>query len=163
MARNNLTSAPPELSCLTQLTELDLSRNELQALHPALCTLKQLQVGAHGFHKLLWLCTMPEGHRTATSSGWIVAAVCISSRMVANHWVIAAACSCRVQSIVTPQHAEQQLERANLHLLQRMEGLDQLLAPTGLHAGAKLEPASMPPAVSIATIHSHLLDCLTTI
>lgn len=44
VANNNLTAAPNELSCLTQLTELDLSRNELRALHPALCKLHQLQV-----------------------------------------------------------------------------------------------------------------------
>jgi Leucine-rich repeat (LRR) protein len=45
MARNSLTALPPELSCLTNLTELDVGRNQLTALPAALCSLSQLQVG----------------------------------------------------------------------------------------------------------------------
>jgi Leucine-rich repeat (LRR) protein len=44
MARNSLTALPPEISCLSSLTELDVGRNQLAALPPSLCSLSQLQV-----------------------------------------------------------------------------------------------------------------------
>jgi len=44
ISRNSLTSLPPELSCLTALTELDVSRNQLKALPAPSCTLSGLKV-----------------------------------------------------------------------------------------------------------------------
>jgi hypothetical protein len=44
MARNSLIALPPEISCLTNLTELDVGRNQLTALPATLCSLSQLQV-----------------------------------------------------------------------------------------------------------------------
>jgi hypothetical protein len=44
MARNSLIALPPEVSCLTNLTELDVGRNQLTALPATLCSLSQLQV-----------------------------------------------------------------------------------------------------------------------